>query len=178
MFELLPDPRRYCRFTVSGGANDGFYRQFDGRSLAETWKSIEIAAADEPDPQADLADFSLLGTEPVLSDRAVEVLADLLKRSGEVLPLRYARTGYVLFNVTRVLDALDEGRSVLRRFPTGRVMAIQSYVFRQEVVESYPIFKITQFPRAYVFVTEEFVTRVHDAGLTGFSPKLLWEGEP
>ncbi|MGH7635195.1 MAG: imm11 family protein, partial [Gemmatimonadaceae bacterium] len=142
--------------------------------IARLWRTVPIRAADEDDATAQLADHALLGTVPVFSVRAVNRLLDFLTRGGELLPLRYGRAEYMAYNVTRVIDALDEKASSIARFPSGNVMSIATYVFRSDLLASVPIFKIPQLPRAHVFVTDEFVSRVAESDLTGFRFSLLW----
>jgi hypothetical protein len=97
----------------------------------------------------------------------------LLIESGELLPLRIAEGAHYVYNTTRVLDALDEERSTLVRFPDGNVMRIENYEFREELVRPFPIFRIPQ-SRAKVFVTDVFVERVTSARLTGFDFCPIW----
>ena len=133
-----------------------------------------MEAADEDDSSAELGDYALLGTVPVFSATAVDALLDLLEKNGELLPVRYSRKEYMAYNVTRVIDALDERQSTILRFTTGRIMSITKYAFDPELLINAPIFKIPQLPLAYVFVSDVFVNRVRDKGLTGFSFRPTW----
>jgi hypothetical protein len=166
VFELRTDPKRYANFALVNPADEVIYDVFDGRPLKETWRAVSITAADEEDNEAELSDYALLGTVPVFSLRATERLLDLLKAHGELLPLRYRRGEYFAYNVTRMIDGLDERKSVIKRFSTGEVMSVSRYVFRPEVVDRAAVFKIPQLPKAYVFVTDSFVERTQREGLT------------
>ena len=53
-------------------------------------------------------------------------------------------------------------------------MSVDEYTFRSDRVRDLSIFKILQLPRAFIFVTEVFVDRVHQAGLTGFVFEQVW----
>ncbi len=106
------------------------------------------------------------------------LLLDLLKPSGELLPLRYSVAEYLAYNVTRVIDALDEDSSSIVRFPTGRVMSISKYSFVPDLVGSSAIFKIPQLPKAHVFVTDEFARRVQESRLSGFTFLKVWDFGP
>ena len=154
----------------------GFWDQFDGRSLAATWSPVAVSPADTPEDDAQLADCTILGTVPLLSDKAVSTLAPLWGSHCEVLPVTYPRKHLFILNPLVVVDCLDEARSDLERFPsTGRVMLINRYVFVDRLLEGHSIFRIPQLLRAYVFVTESVPQAVAAAGLTGFSFDLLWK---
>lgn len=174
VYRLQTDTERYCSFALVDEANAGIYWSFDGRSLRSSWEPLSITAADEDDATAEMADFALLGTIPIVSERAVEVLRDLTLRCCEILPLVYSRQAYFALNVMTVVDALDEKRSTLTRLPSGAVMSVQEYVFHPDRLNGVVIFRIPQLLRAYVFVTQHFVDRVRRARLTGFRFTELW----
>jgi hypothetical protein len=174
VFELRTDPRRYCNFALSKPEEATIYDAFDGAPLATTWRAVTMTPADVPDDQAELGDYALLGTIPVFSLRAVDVLLDMLKESGELLPLRYRRGEYFAYNVTLFLDALDAKASAVTTFSTGRVMAVHTYAFDSAKLVQRSIFKIPELPKAHVFVTDVFVERVKASKLTGFDFPLLW----
>lgn len=172
---LQPDMKRYCDFALVDQGDVRLYEHFDGRSMASEWRAVAITPADQNDTEAELADNALLGVVPVFSARAADALLDLLRPNGELLPLRYARAEYMAYNVTNVVDALDEGQSSITRFVSGGgVQSIQRYVFRPEQVRDLAVFKIPQLPRGFVFVGDVFVNRVKRARLTGFSFRSLW----
>lgn len=154
----------------------GFFDQFDGRSHRSSWTPIAVQPADVPEDDAKLADFTMLGTVPLVSRTASKALADLLRGACEFLPVRYPRKEYYLFNVTDVLDALDEAASALTRFPTGRVMRIDRYAFRADAVAGASVFRIPQLLMAYVFATDRVVTAAREANLSGFASNLVWRG--
>jgi hypothetical protein len=174
VFELQTHRTRYCSFALVNSRDAAIYDAFNGESLVASWRPVTITAADEEDAEAELGDYALLGVVPVFSWRAVEAMGDLLRPNGELLPLRYHRGDYVAYNVTRIIDALDEEASSILRFRDGKVMAIQEYIFRPDRLVGATIFKIPQLPKAFVFVTGEFARRVEDSALTGFHFRKLW----
>lgn len=176
VYRLDPDSRHFHNFAPADKPAIDFYHRFDGTPLAHEWTPLEITAVDEDDELAVLGDHALLGTIPVFSEPAVSILSDFLEQNGELLPLVYSRGRYFAYNVTTVVNALDEDRSKLVRFSTGRVMSIEEYVFKQEALSDRPIFKIPELPRAYVFVTDIFVERVRAGALHGFDFLPVWDG--
>jgi hypothetical protein len=128
-----------------------------------------------------LGDRVVLGSEVdpiVLSRRALDVLLPQISYSGQVLPLAFEESDYSFFNVTNVIDALDEAGSKIYKFPSsGRIGGIERYVFKPETVRDQWIFKIPQQRSGFVFVTDRFVELVKSSGLTGFEFKLVWSDE-
>ncbi len=120
---------------------------------------------------------SLIPGVPVFSRAAVAVLRDLLEGVGEILPVKIAGEEYFIYNLTRIIDALDESHSVLSRFDDGRVFYIDEHFFFGDKLEDAPLFKIPQMPDSSIFVTDVFVKRVKKAKLKGFWFPLLWSGK-
>src|SRR3712207_363412 len=88
-----------------------------GQSVREGWKPLRVKVLADVPLVRDLppTDFPKLGMPPVFSARAVERLLDLLLPHGELLKLSCPEGSYRLYNVTRVLDALDVEHSELER---------------------------------------------------------------
>lgn len=153
-----------------------FNRRFDGSSLKKTWTGKEeFRFAPNKLPKGDTPGLS--SHIPVFSPKAVEILADLLENSGELLPINCGGEDYFLFNVTLLLDALDEDASELERFSTGRIMDVLRYSFKKDKLIGTNIFKLPEMPLSYPYVTDAFVRRVKDSGLKGFEFRLEWSSD-
>jgi hypothetical protein len=151
--------------------------KFEGAPMASTWEPLLVEILrDRVHRNRPRSDFpSLDGVIPVFSERAIAAMRDLLEPRGEILPLRCHEGTYFAYNVTRVIDALDETRSELERFDDGRVMWIDRPAFFPDRLAGEVIFKIPQ-SRARVFVTDPFAQRVHERGLAGFALRPVWSG--
>jgi len=114
---------------------------------------------------------------PVFNRKAVKSLNHFLDQNGELLPATCQGEEYFLFNVTRVVDALDEANCDLERFDDGRIMIIRRYSFFPKKLEGITIFKVPQIVLMDVFVTEPFVQRVQSEGLKGFKFRHVWTGD-
>jgi hypothetical protein len=81
----------------------------------------------------------------VFSRKAATALAYLPEGNGELFPLLIADEEDYLFNVIRVIDALDESRSEIIRFDgTSRVMEIAvHYLSRKDLKKR----QFSRFPR-------------------------------
>ncbi len=152
-----------------------FIRRFNGVPMKRSWTDITVGW--DPDMRRlPKGDFPSLATNvPVFSRKAATTLADLLEGNGEMLSTTIAGEEYFLFNVTRVIDALDESKSDIVRFEgKSKIMDIETHSFLAEKLEQTVIFKIPQIPTMDVFVTDPFVERVQSAGLKGFRFPLVW----
>ena len=159
--------------------------RFKGDSFApEEWKPMPLVRnpinKDEAASQAlpDLALVDAYGSIAVLSRDALDVLLPHIAHCGEVLPMLFGEAPYSIFNITRVIDALDEPASDVKYFEDGGVMRIARFEFKLAMVKNELLFKIPQGPGANNFVTDRFVKIVRDAGLTGFDFKKVWSDEP
>jgi hypothetical protein len=158
------------------------FRAFDGTPLAGSWKAVPVRLVKKDEQGRPLLDSDApwLGKHaPVFRNRAVEALASLLSTGAELLPLECGEAALQVLNVTAVLDALDEARSSVVKFPTtGRIMKIKTHVFRPEVILGAHVFKVSQMLNGSAFVSEEIVRATDKARLSGVGFRQVWEGEP
>jgi hypothetical protein len=177
IFSLRPDVN-YYRGIYYTNKNDivAFNRSFDGKSMMNTWNSeLEFAFIPERLRKSDTPGLS--SHIPVFTPRAVEALADFLESNGELLPITCEGKRLFIFNVMRVIDALDEENSELKLFDDGDIMDILRFSFFPEKIGRTTIFKVPQCILTGVFVTEPFVKRVEEANLKGFKFRLLWSND-
>jgi hypothetical protein len=106
----------------------------------------------------------------------MSALWDLLLPHGEFLPLDCPDGSYCAYNVTRVIDVMDEDDSELERFSDGGIMDIVRPAFYAERIASEVIFKLPQMRSTPIFVTDRFVERIEEHGLVGFDLKPVWSG--
>lgn len=123
------------------------------------------------------SDFPWLGSHaPIVRERARDRLTPLLLRYGEFLPLDCDEPVW-LFNVTHVIDALDEEASAIVRFDDGDILDIERFVFRSEAIGEALVFKLPM-RASCTFVTAPLVSRIGSLGLEGVRFELLWTAEP
>jgi hypothetical protein len=140
-------------------------------SLSETWKTLKVVGRVAP-----FNDFPCLNMiYPAFSERACEKLGDMLEPNGELLPLDSISGRYFLYNITRIVDALDMENSVCDFWcePPTTAVDIDHFAFREKEIASLSIFRIYDLPMC-VFVTDVFARRVHEAGLNGFHFDMVW----
>lgn len=181
VFSLRTDANRFQNIEcIEEDALDLTYK-FDGRPMLDSWRPPRFSFIRDREhasrPYSDLP--SWVTHVPIFSRRAVDALQELLSGSGEILPIECPDGEYFAFNVTHVIDALDTERSEIQWFPSSpeRIMDITRHHFRLEALHSAVIFKLPQVVLMDVFVTDPFVSRVREAGLTGFLFKKLWASD-
>lgn len=177
VFQLKRDVARYLWLTFRHEDDFFVLQELDGRSVAPRWRPRAVEwPGDGNAPGQVRGDFLTLGAAPVFSERAVDALLDLLVPAGELLPLACGDGAYYLYNVTQVVDALDEPHSGLDRFQARRLLRLERPEFRADALRGSVVFKVPQL-RGAVFITGLFVRRVAEAGLTGFKFPRLWTAD-
>lgn len=180
----VPEP--YARFSTPDEDQALWRREFHGESKADAWRPIELHPAEEdpgvPLPLGPIADMTTVNSvikNCVWGPRARAALEPHVKHLGEFLPLRCKEADWVLFNVTRTLDALDEDASELIHFndPGPKVLRFVKMVFKPEMLEGELLFRIPQRGGYDLFVTDAFARLVEQHGLVGFNLKLVWDSD-
>jgi hypothetical protein len=177
IYRLQAEREGFRWLTLAQEPDLGLLAVLQGMPAAPHWTTPSVATLemDFEGRTLPVPDFPVFTTSAAFSKRAVDVLLDLLIENGEILPLQCEEGDFFVYNVIRVLDALDEERSELRRFGRGgrgRVKRIVRHAFFPERITA-SIFRIPQKPLR-VYVTQGFVDRVEGAGLTGFDFTPVW----
>lgn len=153
-----------------------FDRYFNGTLIGDHWGDIEFKTYRSRKP----CDCTGIGSNiPIFNKRAIQVLAQYLDSNVELLPLKHPDQTFYAVNVTRLIDGLDYDNSEIE-YVKGHpnfIDHVHRFVFKQNVIQDYPIFKIPEFKRLRVFVTDTFKEAVEANGLKGFTFELLWDSE-
>lgn len=145
----------------------------DGRPRADDWRPprVELLRENEGVPLLH-SDFPTLGLDAiVVRVKARDVIRDVIEGYAEFLPLECASADLWVVNVTNVVDGLDEARSRIARFTSGRVLRIERYAFRKTVLE-YPVFKVPQVNS--LFAGTALVQAIWESGLIGPDWRRIW----
>ena len=115
--------------------------------LAATWKPAKLIGDvwPENDYPGEGAPAYLT---PVFSARAVDGLREFLEPNGELLPVLTPLGTYFAYNVTTVVDAIDDVKSDVDWWFDSRIRArgVNSFVFKPKMLDGLSIFKIPQTP--------------------------------
>lgn len=154
------------------------------RSLLAGWRSpvFELVRDDEFRCNLRKTDFPTLGHDaPVLSARAVDRLHPILTPCGELLPIRCSNDpdDFFLFNVTRIINAVDMKKSKFFSLPSGAQGHCEHLVLDPKQIPTDALFfKTTQLGNWYpVYATEAAADIVRKSGLTGYEFRLAWSDE-
>lgn len=148
----------------------------EGGSRSETWKPLKASVVSNDQGRAlKAADFPWLGCPPwVVRPSVVQCLKPILLQYGELLSIDCESDGPLwVYNVTNVLDALDEESSELSKYSDGRIMSIQRIAFVNDTVEGNDIFRLPHRGSS-IFVSQRFVGEVNRANLVGMDFKRVW----
>lgn len=152
-------------------------RSLDGTPRLARWMppALYLRTIDDHGRPRRRADLPWVGAQALaLRPRAVNALRAVLEQYGELLPvITRGDEPLLLFNVLRVVDALDEERSEIVRAPSsGRIMDIRRWHLREAMLEGLELFRLTGLPS--VFFSDRFKARVEGAGLTGLGGRRIW----
>jgi hypothetical protein len=183
VYHMHPDYRqeKWVSFTTKEGQGLPL-NPWDDAAFFDAHPRIEIKRDSELAPRGAklvLPDYSQLGARhPVFSINAKRVLLPHLEGLGEWIELIFEGATYWLFFITNTVDALDEDKSEIKRFASsGRIMAIDTFVFRAETLRDQFLCRLKTLPGAHCIVTDNFVDVVRQHGLTGFLFQRLWSSD-
>lgn len=138
----------------------------------------------EVENQSKLCDISTLPIQLIFSEKAIEILNNLIVKDVEIWKLEIDTVdNYYLVNVLSCpKDILDFKRSKFSYFKDGSISDILEYKFFIEKISSYHIFKLPFGSNDY-YISESFKKIVESNHLSGlqFFPKghkwcnLIWE---
>lgn len=172
IYELDHDSNHFKSLTLANGSDWVHFPRFDGRPMAGGWTCPPVKALNETKADRELpwCDYpSLSGSMPIFSRNALSALLPLVKDCGEVHKVDFPEREYFLFNVTRIVDAIDLERSKLSWLEEGRrIMFLDKAVLRGSDVGNTPIFRLHYFSVSSFFVTDVFRDWVDRNELTGF----------
>jgi hypothetical protein len=145
----------------------------NGEPRSDRWQAPKMQVIRQDQGRVLLpSDSPWLGSHALIfRQRGVDALAQLLSANGELLPMN---DGLVIYNATRVIDALDEGASAITRFSSGKIMIVKRYVFRIGTIGEVDIFKIPNLRVSPTFVSRKFVDAWESSGLVGLGFKQVW----
>jgi hypothetical protein len=182
VYILEQDHHRYRGVAPADYDDWDMLYKYTPRPLAQTWVPLGVidtgtwkGYSGRRLPLGDL--LSWVGSIPIFGRRTVDELQDLLAANGEILPLTSDVGELFAFHVTKASPALDRENTVCTLWePGGDILSIDRYSFYPERIDS-PIFVLAENRALHVLVTDEFVMRVQEAGLTGFKFRLVWDSE-
>lgn|SRR5512138_579260 len=157
--------------TVSG--------KFDGRPLGSIWPRIECCLEDSSRPILDF--FELAPSTIGVTDRALEVLEDLLIPNGELLPIYLEGQKLHVFNPTKFVDDCVDRVASRYHYLASCKAGIEVWSFIPGRVQSESIFRVQDELTTILTVSGQpdrrldLRERVLSNNLKGLTFEVLWE---
>jgi hypothetical protein len=144
------------------------YQTWEPKSLKTIWPTPEVEGNVRT-----FNDYPTVNWRPGFSQRAVDILRDILEANGELLPVRHKIGTYYFYNCRRMSNCVDLAKSKTTKLKDGIVTDTSNLVFFDDMLDDLTIFKI-RTTLLEVFCTQRFVDRVEAAGLQGFVFVPVW----
>ncbi|WP_166241034.1 imm11 family protein [Paenibacillus turpanensis] len=150
---------------------------FNGTLIGDKWGEIEFETYRSGKMSSDCTGIG--NKIPIFNDRTVKALKPYLDSNVELLPLKHPTKMFYAVNVIRVIDALDYEKSVVEYVEGNPNLfkGVSQFAFKLEAIRDYPIFKIPEYKKLRVFVTDSFKEAVEANHLKGFTFELVWDSE-
>jgi hypothetical protein len=148
----------------------------NGERRVETWHPIPVQLIRKDGAEVlARSDAPWLGMHALIfRSGAAHELKDILEAFGELLPLRCDGEDLLIYNPTRVLDALDLAGSSIERLSDGRMMRIIRYTFIPAVVNDIDVFKLRGLRVSQTLVSGRFAREWKARGYRGLEFPLVW----
>lgn len=179
-FAIVSAPSMLGRRNIEADITPGFRTSKEQRTwkvprLSKVWKPPKVVGRVQPYQDFPGVDMIL----PAFSRRACDALRDFLEPNGELLPLESEVGEYYYYNITTVVDALDIKKSKCKFWcdPPTTAVSIDYFAFHEKKLAGRSVFRIIERP-IMTIVTDQFVKRVHEAGLNGFQFNKIWPFPP
>ncbi|PTM57896.1 imm11 family protein [Desmospora activa] len=116
---------------------------------------------------------------PVVSEKALNIIHDLIEGQVEVLPLSHPQHKYFAIHVLNAIDAINYDNAVVKELSSGLRVSFKKYSFLPEKLIGQHIFKVYLDDRVFsrVFVSDEFKERVTSSSLEGYDFVEVWDSE-
>ena len=151
---------------------------FDGRSLLNGWKKLPLVQIDEEQNTLPLADAVCSDACFLISEKAKQIIAEVVSDEVEFLPYDFCGITYYLINPMTILPCLNRAESKLlfSRNNYDRILIVKEFCLIESVIEGHQMFRMQDCPLKGPFVTDAVVESIRNAKLTGFAFELVWEG--
>lgn len=172
IWEVSSDVTNFALIHLKAREDYDRWPYFGGQPLGDGWEVFKGRFA----RGLPVGSFTYVGPGNLICQaNVVAALPAKAREEVEVLPLDIKGHDVRLLNVINVIDCLDESRSDITRFKSGRVLLINKYVFDEGRLRGVYLFKIPQLLRTEVYATDLFRSFIDEHGFTGLEFKQLWE---
>jgi hypothetical protein len=171
-----PDADNYAGIGASANEHDKIVDiHYNDQPLLGSWKPVVFHGFDDnPVIEGDFPSLSDFWEIPVMSQRAWRVLRPLIEYCCEALPIEnHTGRPFTIIHVMDTVDCLDLDASEVERYADGRVMHIDRYALKEDMLKDKHIFKLPRESGRELLVNEVFRGAVERNNLEGLVFKDL-----
>lgn len=145
------------------------------KRVSDKWIPFEV----EVEKKKKNSDTPSLSPYYVLSQKAVNLLKDLIENEVEFLPISFNNETYYVIKILNILDCINYEKSVPFPLPPGvdTPFDYTKFSFKEDVVKGKHIFRVKDILFVNVFVSKEFEEIVTKNKLAGFQLEKVWNSE-
>lgn len=180
VLELIPDSEHFNGVNIDVPAPGS---QIDLLALAgrepDSWSPLVATPFRDPhrrkQPIGDVVEC--FATLPIVSRRFKDVLDQIAPQGIAYYPITIGSAEFFILAVRRFSSDLDLHRSVLRRFPDGRISRVVSYVFATPPTQ--PIFKLSAMGvNSPILLTDSCYDHLTGRGIVGLGAcEKVWASD-
>lgn len=177
IWEMTNTSNKYFSLILKEQSKESFEflkDKFKGESIQDEWKPLEVEIYKKSKKFSDSPIFWDAIGSFILSNKAYNDLKMFLEQKTEVLPLIHPQYSYYIVNNLNVIDCLDKEKTVFTTLSNGKIVDVENYVFRPEVLENQHIFKIKELKSTSTYVSDKFKEEVEKNNLKGFLFQKVW----
>lgn len=178
IWRITGKPDKFRKLVFNDGFDlSKFLDSFDGIKKGNKWNSPEMKFLEEDKDRA-IGDFTpftsgVLFVKNWVANKLKEYFGDAI----EVLGIK-SMEGFSIIHIIDVCECVDYKNSIIDYYPDKkRIMFIDKYVFKVDVVFSKTIFKDSGFPTTEVFVTDKCKQQIESWNATGVKFEEYWDSE-
>lgn len=167
---LIPDPDVYDSLRTLSDTSSDILNNIKGQKINDLWTPIPVGLV----KMKHRGDFSSMSGLVTFNDKAWQILQPLIKHSVEALPLDCKVGIYYVINVLEKAS-LDLEKADIDKLPSGKIIRINKYAFKNETVIGKHIFTLKEKMYSKPIISETFKEIVEKNELKGLIFKKVWE---
>jgi hypothetical protein len=145
-WKIMIDSNQYRSFSlntqVHNPDDDEYIMELNkGISMLSRWKPLSLILYEDDkrsETKKNCSDFmGYLG--PAINEKARSSLSTLIEKSVEFLPLSTPIGKYWMMNINAI-DCLNESKSDVKRFSSGKIMRVVNYSFYEDKLQDVHLF--------------------------------------
>lgn len=149
------------------------------RSLMNNWVQKEVSFFDDKGGKKKGDFFYMTYGIHVVNDKASSVFREFIRNeNAELLPIVVDDERLYILNTLRFIDCIDLDKSLVGYYrDSNRILSIDKYCFKPEMVINEDIFKSTLQPFGRIFISDRLKLKLEQSGIQGVKFDEIWDSE-